>query len=110
MTFGPTSTYVQIQPLLFSFLFLFNLDPAGKCNETIDGPVPFSMSPDNLFTEIVPPFCLEEGKRYQIKLTFDQYDDAKSDPKSNILIDSVSLNTHHGRSEGGGGSTEGNFN
>ena len=68
---------------------LFNLDPAGKCNETIDGPVPFSMSPDKPYTDVVPPFCLEEGKRYQIKLTFDQFDPAKSDPKANILIDSV---------------------
>jgi hypothetical protein len=59
----------------------------------MDGPVPFSMSPDQMYTDVLPPFCLEEGKRYQIKLTFDQYDDAKSDPKSNILIDSVSSPT-----------------
>ena len=63
--------------------------PTGKCNDTHDGPVPFSMAPEQLYTAIVPPFCLEEGQRYQIKFTFDQHDGAKSDPKANILIDSV---------------------
>ena len=47
------------------------------------------MTPDKLYTEIAPPFCLEEGQRYQIKFTFDQFDPAKTDPKANILIDSV---------------------
>ena len=47
------------------------------------------MSPGRLYTDIAPPFCLEEGQRYQIKFTFDQYDPAKTDPKANILIDAV---------------------
>jgi hypothetical protein len=47
------------------------------------------MSPEKMYTDIAPPFCLEEGQRYQIKFTFDQYDPAKNDPKANILIDAV---------------------
>jgi hypothetical protein len=35
------------------------------------------------------PLCLEDGKRYQIKLTFDQYDKINPQPKASILIDSV---------------------
>ncbi len=65
------------------------VNPEGKCNETVDGEIPFSMSPDKPYTEIEPPLCLEEGQRYQIKFTFDQYDPATPDPKANILIDSV---------------------
>ena len=42
------------------------------------------MTPDKLYTEIAPPFCLEEGQRYQIKFTFDQFDPAKTDPKANF--------------------------
>lgn len=38
---------------------------------------------------IIPPLCLEDGKRYQIKLTFDRYDENNPDPKASILIDSV---------------------
>ena len=52
-------------------------------------PVPFSMSPDALYTTLTPKFCLEEGKRYQIKLTFDRQDLSTPNPKATILIDSV---------------------
>jgi hypothetical protein len=65
------------------------VNPSGKCNDTHDGQMPFSMKPDNLYTEISPALCLEEGQRYQIKFTFDLYDPAAPDTKHNILIDSV---------------------
>jgi hypothetical protein len=31
----------------------------------------FSMSPDKLYSNIVPPFCLEEGQRYQVTISHD---------------------------------------
>ena len=65
------------------------VDPNGKCNETVDGKISFSMAPDKPYTEIVPALCLEEGQRYQLKFTFDQYDPGAPDRKANILIDSV---------------------
>eukprot|EP00094_Tigriopus_californicus_P009037 TCALIF_08711-PA protein Name:"Similar to LanB1 Laminin subunit beta-1 (Drosophila melanogaster)" AED:0.08 eAED:0.08 QI:0/0.86/0.81/1/0.86/0.87/16/623/1807 len=66
-------------------------DPNGKCNETNDGPTQFSMPNNQRHTIVGNPVCLEEGQRYQIKLTFDQYDPNTPDPKSNILIDSIAL-------------------
>ncbi len=69
------------------------VNPAGRCNETQDGEIPFAMAPDKTYTEITPPLCLEEGQRYEIKFTFPQYDPAAPDPKANILIDSVSTTT-----------------
>ena len=66
------------------------VNPAGTCNHTQDGKIPFSMNPDSTYTEIVdPPLCLEEGQRYKIQLTFDQYDAGAPNPGANILIDSV---------------------
>lgn len=67
------------------------VNPEGKCNQTQDGKIEFSMQPDNSFTEIPNPICLEEGQRYQLKFTFDQYDPGAPDPKANILIDSIAL-------------------
>lgn len=66
-------------------------DPNGKCKESNDGPTQFSMPSQQRHTIVGNPVCLEEGQRYQIKLTFDQYDPNTPDPKSNILIDSVML-------------------
>ena len=51
----------------------------------------FSMPPDTKQTTITPSLCLEEGKRYQIKFTFNQYDPATPSPKAIINIDSVCL-------------------
>ena len=48
----------------------------------------FSMPPDTRQTTISPSVELERGKRYKIKLTFDQYD--PNTPKATINIDSVS--------------------
>jgi hypothetical protein len=52
----------------------------------------FSMPPDTKQTTITPSLCLEEGKRYQIKFTFNQYDPATPSPNAIINIDSVSCN------------------
>ena len=53
----------------------------------------FSMASDAIHTAISPSMCLEKGKRYEIKFTFDQYDPANPDPtpKPTINIDSVSF-------------------
>ena len=51
-------------------------NPEGKCNETNDDPRPFVMSPDQKHSVVPGPLCLEEGQRYEIVLTFDQYDNA----------------------------------
>ena len=51
----------------------------------------FSMSPETKHTIITPSLCLEKGKRYEIKFTFDQYDLATPDSKATINIDAVSL-------------------
>lgn len=66
-------------------------DPDGKCNTTDDSKRSFKMSPDQRHTLVQGPLCLEEGKRYEILLSFDQYDDANPDRKASILIDSVSF-------------------
>ena len=66
------------------------VDPEGKCNDTQDGKIPFSMEAGTTVTEITPPLCLEEGQRYQLKFSFDQYDSGSPDPTKSILIDSVS--------------------
>jgi hypothetical protein len=66
----------------------------GKCNATDDGPtsfpLPIGADGSQKHTVAPNPLCLEEGQRYQIKLTFDQYDANNPDPKSSILLDSVS--------------------
>ena len=75
--------------------------PEGKCanktelsgDGTPDDPfvqeTSVSMDPSGRFTPIEPEFCLEEGKRYQVKFNFDQYDPATPNPKASILIDLV---------------------
>ena len=50
----------------------------------------FKMDPGTKQTVLDTPLCLEEGKRYQIKLISDQYDPAAPNPKAAILIDAVS--------------------
>lgn len=65
-------------------------DPNGKCANTNDGPIQFSMANNERHTVLASPFCLEEGQRYQVKLSFPQYDQAAPDPKASVLIDSVS--------------------
>ena len=52
--------------------------------------VPLQMSPDEKHVVVDQPLCLEEGQRYEIVLTFDQYDNKTPEPKASILIDSVS--------------------
>ena len=47
----------------------------------------FAMPPDTTQTTVSPSVCLERGKRYKIKLTFEQYD--PNTPKATINIDSV---------------------
>ena len=54
----------------------------------------FSMAPDTTQTTITPSICLNEGKRYHIKLTFDQYDPATPDSGATINIDSVSFKSN----------------
>ena len=51
----------------------------------------FEMSNEQRYVVLDKPLCLEEGKRYQIKLTFDQYDETNPDPKASIRIDSVNI-------------------
>ena len=57
----------------------------------------FTMLPDTLHTIIEPTICLENGKRYQLKFTFDQYEDGSPNTKASIYIDSVSkyIIEHH---------------
>ena len=78
------------------------VDPEGHCNETVDTPVEFEMSPDQLYTEITPSFCLEEGKNYELKFTFNRYDPAVPNQNAKILIDSIILlpNTDSGDGDG----------
>ncbi len=70
-------------------------DPEGRCKDANDGPISMSLpstSPDGStlrFNELPEQLCLEEGQRYQIKLTFDQYDANTDDPSASILVDSV---------------------
>ena len=52
----------------------------------------FSMDSRQKHATVSTPLCLEDGKRYQIKLKMDQYDPNSPDPKASILIDSVSKN------------------
>ena len=47
------------------------------------------MPPDTTQTIVSPSLCLERGKRYKIKFTFDQYD--PNTPKATINIDAVML-------------------
>ncbi len=47
------------------------------------------MSPDERHVVLDKPLCLEEGQKYEITLTFDQYDVNNPEPKASILIDSV---------------------
>ena len=49
----------------------------------------FSMPPDTRQTTVSPSLCLERGKRYKIKFTFDQYD--PNTPKATMNIDAVSF-------------------
>ena len=66
----------------------------GPCNETQDEVMPFQMASDLPYTEIEPSLCLEAGKAYQVKFTFDQYDPGAANEKANILIDSVIIFRH----------------
>ncbi|CAB4063912.1 LAMB1 [Lepeophtheirus salmonis] len=68
-------------------------DPNGPCaNKPVDAEIIrqplFAQSGS---TPTPTPLCLEEGKRYEIKYLFDQYDTNNPDPKANILIDSIAL-------------------
>ena len=65
-------------------------DPLGRCASADDGPVVVSLPAGNISQELAVPFCLEAGLRYQIKVTFDQYDPVQPSQAS-IYIDSVSL-------------------
>ena len=67
-------------------------DPMGLCAGADDGPVAVSLPSDGISQEVPVPFCLEAGLRYQIRLTFDQYDPAQPS-QANIYVDSV--RTHH---------------
>lgn len=73
-----------------------NVSADGNCaNVTYgDGPTSFPLPNSKQKHTIAPdPLCLEEGARYQIKFTIDQYDVNNPDSKSSILIDSVRMNT-----------------
>ena len=67
------------------------VNPEGHCNETVDEPITFKMDPDKLYTEIEPPLCLEEGANYELKFTFNDYDQGTPAPTAKILIDSIVL-------------------
>ena len=64
-------------------------DPSGKCAGADDGPIPIQLPAGQRSQEIPMPFCLENGQRYQVKLTFSQYDPSQP-TQANIYIDSVS--------------------
>ena len=69
-----------------------NVSADGHCaNVTYgDGPTSFPLpNSKQKHTQVPHPLCLEEGARYQIKFTMDQYDVNNPDSKSSILIDSV---------------------
>ena len=66
------------------------INPNGTCKDAINDPIEFVMNPEQTFTVIEPPLCLEEGQQYKIKFTFDQYQDSP-DPAASIYIDSVSF-------------------
>ena len=61
---------------------------AGRTED--DRPMQFRMDNRQKHATLNTPLCLEDGKRYQIKLKFDQHDPNSPDPKASILIDSVS--------------------
>ena len=65
-------------------------DPDSKCANTNDGPVSMQLPAGQLSEESMDMFCLEAGKRYQIELLFNQYDQAQPS-QANIYIDSVSF-------------------
>ena len=66
-------------------------DPSGKCSQAENGPVPVSLPAGNISQELSSSFCLERGQRYQIRLTFSQYDPVQP-TQANIYIDSVGTN------------------
>ena len=52
-----------------------------------------SLPGDTTNVELYNPFCLEKNQRYQVKLTFTQYN--PNEPKgAQILIDSVSFQSY----------------
>ena len=67
-------------------------DPNGPCAEAVDT-FQVSLQAGELNTENTEhPFCLESGKRYNIKITFNQWIPTTPTPGAKILIDSVSQN------------------
>ena len=73
---------------------LINLDgeAGGKCAGSLEQQT-VSLSGASNSVELAEPFCLEQSKRYEIKLTFTQYD--PSQPQgAKILIDAVSISGH----------------
>ncbi len=69
-------------------------DPMGRCATSAggDGPIRFSLPAAEISQPVEPPLCLEQSQRYQIKLTFLQYDPAQPSQAS-IYIDSVGVFT-----------------
>ena len=65
-------------------------DLLGWCAQAEDGPVVVSLPAGSISQELAAPFCLEAGLRYQIKVTFDQYNQVQPSQAS-IFIDSVSI-------------------
>ena len=65
-------------------------DPNGPCVGAVDT-FQVSLQAGELNTEnTANPFCLESGKRYNVKITFDHWISANPTPGAKILIDSVS--------------------
>ncbi len=66
-----------------------------RCGNQTSQEISFQMPPQQRHVALeADPLCLEEGKRYQLVLHFDQYSDTNPDPKANILIDAVSLSIY----------------
>ena len=65
--------------------------PEDKC-DTANDKQQTSLPAGSTHTQLQQPFCLEKNQRYEVKLTFTQYN--PSAPKgAKILIDSVSNTT-----------------
>ena len=66
-------------------------DPTGRCSAASEeGVVRLGLPAGQISQEVYPPLCLEQGQRYQVKLTFLQYDPVQPGQAS-IYIDSVRI-------------------
>jgi len=77
-------------------LFRVNSSPNDVCNLDNDNQT-ISLPGNSSSTALALPFCLEKYERYEITLTFNQYDENQNKTKgANILIDAIVLLPHLG--------------